>query len=251
MAALESLEGRVYAITGASKGMGLRFARALAGEGAQVVLIARASSQLTEAAREFPDALALACDVARSDDVRAAFRAIGERHGKLDGLINNAGACLIHKIEDSTDAEIQTEIGANLAGPIHCIREAVPLLRAAGGGDIVNVSSESVPAPIPYLSLYAATKAALESLSRGLRIELRPDKIRVTVLRSGHVAESSLGAAWDPERSQAFYAAVVASGMAALTQAAVAPETMAAMLVQMLRLPREAVLDLVELRAFG
>ena len=97
--------------------------------------------------------------------MRRAFRIIAGQHGKLDALINNAGACLIHKIEDTTDQEIATEIGANLQGPIHCIREAIPLLRAAGGGDIINVSSESVLAPIPYLTLYADCASSL-SLTR-------------------------------------------------------------------------------------
>ena len=251
MASLEALDGRIFAVTGASRGMGLRFARALAAEGAHVVLLARASEALDQAAGDMPNALALACDVGDPDAVRAAFRAIETRHGRLHGLINNAASCLLHKIEGSTDAEVRGEIDVNLAGPIYCIREAIPLLRAAGGGDIVNVSSESVHLPFPYLSLYAATKAGLETLSRGLRSELKPDGIRVTVLRSGHVAESSLGRTWDPARAQDFRETIIASGHAAFAGGAVAPETMAAMLVQMLRLPREANLDLVEMRAFS
>jgi meso-butanediol dehydrogenase/(S,S)-butanediol dehydrogenase/diacetyl reductase len=248
MAELESLDGRVYAITGGSRGMGLRFARALSAEGAKVALLARPSAELEAAARELPDALAVPCDVGDSAEVKAAFAAIGRRYGQLNGLINNAAACLLHKIEESTDLEIKTEIDANLAGPIYCIREAVPLLRASGGGDIVNVSSETVRLPYPYLALYGATKAALENLSQSLRLELRPDGIRVTVLRSGQVSGSSLGSTWSPERAQAFMAEIQALGQAPV--APVAPETMAAMLVQMLRLPREANLDLVELRAF-
>jgi len=250
MAELESLSGRVYAITGASKGMGLRFARALAAQGAKVALLARPSPDLTAVGEELADSLVAPCDVANPDDVRRAFAAIGERFGKLHGLINNAGACLIHKAEQSTDADIRTQIDANLVGPHYCVREAIPLLRAAGGGDIVNVSSEAVKMPLPYLTLYAATKAGLETLSAGLRTELRPDGIRVTVLRSGHVSGSSLGVSWDPERAQAFMQDMAASGFnATMTGDGVAPETMAAMLVQMLRLPREAHLDLVELRA--
>jgi NAD(P)-dependent dehydrogenase (short-subunit alcohol dehydrogenase family) len=251
MASLEDLEGRIFVVTGASRGMGLRFARALAAERAQVVLLARASEALDQAAAEMPGSLAVPCDVGDPEAVRRAFATIGERHGRLNGLINNAAACLLHKVESSTDAEIRCEIDANLAGPLYCIREAIPLLRAAGGGDIVNVSSESVNLPFPYLTLYAATKAGLETLSRGLRSELKPDRIRVTVLRSGHVGESTLGQTWDPDRTRDFVVAIQASGHAAFAGSAVAPETMAAMLVQMLRLPKEANLDLVELRAFA
>lgn len=248
MAELQSLAGRVYAVTGASKGMGLRFARALAQEGAKVVLLARASDALTAAGGEIPEAMAVPCDIGRPDAVRAAFAAIRERHGRLHGLVNNAAACLLHKAEGSTDEEIRTEIDTNLAGPLFCIREAIPLLKAAGGGDIVNVSSESVHLPFPFLTLYAATKAGLEMLSQGLREELKPDGIRVSILRSGQVAETSLNLGWDPQRTQAFMGTIRATGF---PNAAVAPETMAAMLVQMLRLPREAIIDIMEMRPFG
>jgi NAD(P)-dependent dehydrogenase (short-subunit alcohol dehydrogenase family) len=247
---LLSLENRVFAVTGASRGMGLRFARALRDEGAKVVILARASEALDAARAEFAGSLALACDVSSSDSVRAAFDAIGETHGRLDGLINNAGSCLIHKIEEATDAELNAQIGTNLLGPLLCIRQAIPLFKAAGGGDIVNISSESVRLPFPYLSLYAATKAGLETLSQGLRAELRPDGIRVTVLRSGQVGESSLGATWAPERAQAFYATILGGGHHASFGVPVAPETMALMLVQLLKAPREASVDLVELRSF-
>lgn len=247
MAELQSLAGRVYAVTGASKGMGLRFARALAQEGAKVVLLARASDALTAAGGEIPEAMAVPCDIGRPDAVRAAFAAIRERHGRLHGLVNNAAACLLHKAEGSTDEEIRTEIDTNLAGPLFCIREAIPLLKAAGGGDIVNVSSESVHLPFPFLTLYAATKAGLEMLSQGLREELKPDGIRVSILRSGPVLETSLGAGWRPELIEEFTAITQGAGPIA----AVTPETMAAMLVQMLRLPREAIIDIMELRPFG
>ncbi len=247
----ESLEGRVYAVTGASKGMGLRFARALAREGAKVVLLARDSPELETAGKEIHASLALTCDVSDPEDVRQAFRTIQVHHGQLHGLINSAGVCLLHKIEQTTDEEIHQEIYTNLAGPIHCIREAIPLLKAAGGGDIVNISSESVKTPFAYLTLYAATKAGLETLSAGLRDELRPEGIRVTVLRSGRVAESSISRQWSPERSAGFFAAFQAGGHTVSTGKPVAPETMAAMLVQMLRLPREANIDLIDLRSFA
>jgi NAD(P)-dependent dehydrogenase (short-subunit alcohol dehydrogenase family) len=249
MSQAEPLTGRIYAITGGSKGMGLRFARALTADGAKVILLARPSKELDAAAAEIPGAMAIPCDVGSSADVRKAFAAIGERFGKLDGLINNAAACLVHKIEEASDEEIHAQVNANLIGPLLCIRSAIPLLRASGAGDIVNISSESVRTAFPYLTLYAATKAGLENLSAGLRAELRPDKIRVTVLRSGSVSGSSIGGGWDPERAQAFMAAMVESGCAAFTGTAVKPETMADMLVQVLRLPREANLDMVELRA--
>jgi len=248
MAEFESLQGRVYAVTGGSKGMGLRYARALTAEGAHVAILARPSAALDEVAAELPDALTLPCDVSSVDDVRRAFAAIKERFGRLHGLINNAASCLPHSIADATDQEIHAQVGANMLGPIYTVREAVPLLRAAGGGDIINVSSESVRIPFPMLTLYAATKAGLEALTQGLRMELRPFGIRVTTLRVGQVGDSSLHTHWEPGRKEEFYQVITELGRK--DPDPMRPETTAAMVVQMLRLPREANIDLVEMRAF-
>lgn len=245
----ERLAGKVIAVTGASRGMGSRFARALDREGANVVLLARASSALDDMAGELPRAVKIACDVADPGVVKAAFAQIKAHFGRLDALVNNAAICLLHKLEEATDDELLREAATNFTGPAICMREAIPLLRAAGGGDIVNVTSESVRLPFPYLTFYAATKAGLENLSTGLRAELRPDRIRVTVLRSGHVSGGNIGASWTPERSAQFFATIKETGHLAFTGEAIRPETTASMLVEMLCLPREANIDLIELRA--
>lgn len=243
------LAGKVVAVTGASRGMGRIFAQTLSGEGADVVLLARASDALDETAAALPGALKLVCDVGDAGDVRRAFAAIGQRFERLDGLINNAAVCMLHRLEEASDEELFAEARTNLIGPALAMREAVPLMRAAGGGDIVNVSSESVRLPFPYLAFYAATKAGLEALSAGLRAELRPDRIRVTVLRSGHVAGGNLGASWPQERMAAFFKTIKQSGHAAFAGDAIAPETSAGMLIELLCLPKEACIDLIELRA--
>lgn len=245
---MESLKDRVYAITGGSRGMGLRYARALSAEGAQVCVLARPSEALDAVAAELPDCLALPCDVGTLEDVQRAFAAIRERHGNLHGLINNAASCLPHTIAEATDQEIHSEVFTNLVGPIYTIREAVPLMKAAGRGDIINVSSESTRIPFPMLALYAATKAGLESLSIGLRIELKPHRIRVTTLRVGQVSGSSLGTHWDPDKAVRYGELAGAAGVN--DEHPMTPETTANMVIQMLRLPAEANLDLVELRAF-
>lgn len=245
----QRLAGRVIAITGASRGMGRVFARRLSAEGARVALIARPSFALDEAAGELPGSLKVPCDLARPAEIRTAFVAIASQAGKLDALINNAAICLLHRIEEATDDEIEREAATNLSGPALCIREAIPLLRQAGGGDIVNITSESVRLPFPYLTFYAATKAGLETLSAGLRAELRSDHIRVTILRSGHVSGGSIGATWEPGRAADFVDAITRSGHKAFAGEAIAPETTAGMLVELLCLPREANIDLMELRA--
>jgi meso-butanediol dehydrogenase / (S,S)-butanediol dehydrogenase / diacetyl reductase len=243
------LSGKVVAVTGASRGMGSVFARTLDGHGAEVVLLARPSEALDAMAAALPRAQKLACDVAAADQVKAAFAEIKTRHGRLDALINNAAICLLHRLEEATDEELSREAATNLVGPALCMREAIALLRAAGGGDIVNVTSESVRLPFPFLTFYAATKAGLETLSAGLRAELRPDRVRVTVLRSGHVAGGNIGASWTQERMARFFETIKESGHLAFSGEAISPETTANMLVELLCLPREANVDLIELRA--
>jgi NADP-dependent 3-hydroxy acid dehydrogenase YdfG len=99
------------------------------------------------------------------------------------------------------------------------------------------------------LATYAASKAALETLFKGLRDELRSDGIRMTVLRSGNVKGGSGGASWGAEATEAFYKKIVASGHAAMTGDSASPESMAEALLSVIRLPRDISVDLVEVRA--
>jgi NAD(P)-dependent dehydrogenase (short-subunit alcohol dehydrogenase family) len=106
---------------------------------------------------------------------------VAERHGRLDGLVNNAAVAWPHRVEDVTDEELQAEVGTNLVGPLLTARVAVPAIRRSGGGDIVNISTESARDPFPFLALFAATKAGMEVLTEGLARELRAEPIRVTL----------------------------------------------------------------------
>lgn len=243
------LAGRVALVTGASRGIGLRIARALVDAGCKVALLARPSDALDAASAEMPQALKVACDITSPDEVRAAVDAVHTHFGRIDILINNAALCLLQPIAEARDADILAEIQTNLAGPVYLIRDVIPHMRKLGGGDIISISSESVRLPFPYLSLYAATKAGLETLSAGLRAELKPDGIRVMVLRSGHVSGGNLGAAWRPELIGPFQAAIEASGHKAFAGDPIEPEVTAETIIRMLSLPREAAIDLLELRA--
>jgi NAD(P)-dependent dehydrogenase (short-subunit alcohol dehydrogenase family) len=183
------LAGRVAAVTGASQGLGVAIARQLVEEGASVALLARSADKLaTVAAALGKAAFPLACDVSDPDSVRRSFERIAERWGRLDLLVNNAGIIGMALLETASDESILDQISTNLVGPILCSRAAIPLLRAAGGGDVVNISSRSVELARPYLSVYSATKGGLETFSRTLAAELRPDAIRVSAIRVGPVA---------------------------------------------------------------
>jgi NADP-dependent 3-hydroxy acid dehydrogenase YdfG len=197
----EGLADRVVAITGASRGIGRTVAEHLADRGAHVVMLARGEARLTVAANDIGErATAIVADIGDPDAVRAAFASIEERFGRLDALVNNAALAWPHRIEEATDAELLEEVSTNVLGPLYTIRAAIPLLRQSESGHIVNVSTESTQDPFPFLLVYAATKSALETLSRGLVSELKPDGIRVTLLSAGRTSGSEFREAWDAER---------------------------------------------------
>lgn len=194
------LAGKVIAYAGASRGVGRHVSGALVAAGAQVAMLARDEARLKEAATAAGEgALPIPTDVSDPDSVRAAFARIEAELGRLDALVNNAVVGWPHRVEEVDDDQVRAEVGTNLVGPILTCRSAIPLLRASGGGDIVNVSSESALDPFPHLVVYAATKAGLETFSAGLAHELKPDGIRVTLLRSGQTEGGEFSAHWDPE----------------------------------------------------
>jgi NAD(P)-dependent dehydrogenase (short-subunit alcohol dehydrogenase family) len=245
-----ALAGKVGVVTGGSKGIGRAVAGALVGAGAAVALLARPSAALIEAAEMLgPSALAVPCDMADSDQIDCAFAEVAKELGRIDMLIANAAICTLLKIEGADPKLIDREIATNLAGPIHSTRAALPHLRAVGGGDIVYVSSDSVRMPPPYLGVYAATKAGLETFAVAMRAELRAMGTRVTTLRSGYVASGgNLGADWDPATRDAFFAEMRSGGHTDFVGSPISPETMAQVLLTIVTAPRDVNLDLVEAR---
>jgi len=247
----DDLRGRVAIVTGAARGLGLHFADALVAEGMKVALVARSADLLEKHAQRLGEnALAVPADIASPDSVREVFARTVERFGRLDVLVNSATMNRLHRIEDITDAELASEVGVNIMGVIYCIREAIPLMRKAGGGDIINVSSESVTRPFPLLSLYAATKAGIENLTVGLREELRHDKIRVTTFRSGTVDSGGMFLSdAPPDRFQKFFDDSNAFGFMHDTGLAIAPQIAADALIALLRAPHQAHIDFISVRA--
>jgi len=249
----QRLNGRIALVTGASRGLGLEIARTFIRQGATVIMTARDTKGLHAAAEALgPQAIGMAADVGDSGQVAVLFSMIKERFGRLDVLVNNAALGIPARIEDTSDEVLHAQIHCNLYGPILCIRAAVPLMRAAGGGEIISVSSESVNLPFPLLAVYAATKAGLEALSKGLRGELGPDNIRVSVLRAGTMANTTFGAAWTPEQQKTAFELWGRTGHLAMVGhqgGGVQPSVIANTILDMATLASSGSIDLIELRA--
>jgi NAD(P)-dependent dehydrogenase (short-subunit alcohol dehydrogenase family) len=180
------LDGRVALVTGASRGIGRAIARALAREGAAVGLAARSTDELRALAGELgPRALAVPCDVRRAEDAAAAVRAVAQRFGALHVLVNNAGIACSGRLEEVTPEAWDEAFAVNLRGAFLMTRAAVPELRRAGGGDVVNVSSVAGLVANPGLSAYNATKFGLMGFTEALMLELRQDRIRVSAICPG------------------------------------------------------------------
>jgi NAD(P)-dependent dehydrogenase (short-subunit alcohol dehydrogenase family) len=203
---------RTIVITGAGVGLGRALARRFAADGETVVLLGRTAAKVEAVAAEIGDrAMAIGCDVASPDSVRAAFSAIAERHPRIDVLINNAAIFEPFLIADATDWQIMNTVATNLAGPMLCARSAIPMM--GRGGHIINVSSESIDLPFPHLSVYQSTKEGLERFSNSLFRELEPAGIRVSSVRAGSMFEE--GKTWDvdPQAAMQFHQAAVKAGL--------------------------------------
>lgn len=243
-----TMQGTVGIVTGGSKGMGRHFIDTLVTAGARVACFARPSAESdTLAAAHGEKVLVIPCDVGQVEQVDRATAQTVERFGKLDFLVNNAAIFHPFRLEDARPEQIEQHVAVNLLGPMWCMRAAIPHLRKSKGS-IVSVSSESVRMPFPYLSAYVATKGGLEALSGAIREELRDTGIRVTVLRSGAVMGSSGASGWDPEVGQAFLSTIQRTGHAAFSGSAASPQSMAEALLNVLSLPVDVNVDLIEVR---
>lgn len=186
--------GKTIVITGAGAGLGRAMARRLARDGHRLVLLGRTLGKLDEVAAEIGNgAWAQACDVASADSVKSAFAEIARREPRIDVLIANAAVYEPFMIAEATDEQIAAALDTNLAGTIHCCREALPQMHK--GGHVITISSRTVDAPAVMLALYQTSKAGLERFSRTLREEVAERGIRVTVLRAAGMIEP--GMSWN------------------------------------------------------
>jgi NAD(P)-dependent dehydrogenase (short-subunit alcohol dehydrogenase family) len=184
------LDGKVVLVTGGSRGIGKGIARGMAGEGASVAIAARPSEALTETERELRDAgatvLAVPTDVTDEGQVERLLGAVVDRFGRLDVLVNNAGAFDGGPLDELSLEAWNKVIGVNLTGPFLCTREAFRIMKRQGGGRIINVSSISAQRVRPRSAPYSASKHGVWGLTQVTALEGRDHNIAASCLYPGN-----------------------------------------------------------------
>jgi NADP-dependent 3-hydroxy acid dehydrogenase YdfG len=178
------LDGRVAVVTGASRGIGLATARALAGAGARVAMLARSAAPLDAAAREI-GALAVPCDIADERAVHEALRRVTSEAGDPEILVNNAGVFHLAPFERTTGADLRRTLDVNLVAPFLLTRAVLPGMRDARRGHIVTIGSIADRATFPDNAAYAASKFGARAVHQVLREELRGTGVRATLVSPG------------------------------------------------------------------
>ena len=181
-----STNSQVVMITGGSTGIGAAAALGFAKAGSQVLITGRNEASLRESAARHENISYVVADVSRSEDVARSIDEVKRRYGRLDVLVNNAGVWGIAPLAYASSEHIRETFEINVVGPIETTRQALPLLRESKGA-IVNVSSIAADNPMPNMSVYSASNAAILALTRAWARELAADGIRVNAVSPGPV----------------------------------------------------------------
>ncbi|GGS30642.1 MULTISPECIES: SDR family NAD(P)-dependent oxidoreductase [Actinokineospora] len=177
---------RVWFVTGASRGLGRAFTEAALAAGDRVVGASRDVSPLDDLAAAHPERLlALPLDVTDRQAVFAAVDAAVERFGRLDVVVNNAGALFTGMVEEFGEAEARAQLEVNFFGALWVSQAVLPRLRAQGAGHIVQISSIAALGGFPSTGLYSASKFALEGMSEALAAEAAAFGVKVSIVQPG------------------------------------------------------------------
>lgn len=179
--------GKVVLVTGASSGIGKSIATLLKDKGYKVYGTSR---KPPAAGRdEAPDGNGfirmLQMDVCSEESVKSTIAQVLEAEGSIDIVVNNAGMGIAGSVEDSSPEEVHRQIDTNFFGTHRVIRQVAPIMRKNCNGLIVNISSVAAQFPIPFQSMYCASKVAVEAVSEALRTELKPFGVKVSIIEPG------------------------------------------------------------------
>ncbi|HKW88628.1 MAG TPA: SDR family NAD(P)-dependent oxidoreductase [Candidatus Acidoferrales bacterium] len=203
---MQRLSGKVAFVTGGGTGIGRACAILFAAEGAKVAVAARRKEKLDAVAKQINagggEAIALPCDVTDRRSVESALRTAEERFGRLDVVVNNAGVVHVGTAEETSDENWESTVAANLTGTFYVSRAALPALRRAGGGSIVNVGSYLGLVALNRRAAYCAAKGGVSMLTKAMALDHAPEKIRVNCICPAIVetemAKESISRAPDP-----------------------------------------------------
>jgi 3-oxoacyl-[acyl-carrier protein] reductase len=201
------LSGKVAIVTGGSEGIGRATAQSLGREGASVVVCARRADVLGRAASDVAEAtgapiVPIQADMTNAQDVERLIQQTVARFGRLDILVNNAGTSMATAFESVTDEAWQADLELKLFGAIRASRAALPHLRAAGGGSIVNILNLGAKQPGPRSVPTSVSRAAGMALMKALSKEFAPDNIRVNGVNIGLIKSGQHERRWRAQGSQ-------------------------------------------------
>jgi 3-oxoacyl-[acyl-carrier protein] reductase len=232
----DSLKGKRALVTGASKGIGLAVAEALAREGVEVAICARKDNELRRALQSLeetaPEAKSTGCvaDVSKPANVSELFTFVDQQLGGLDILINNAGLGIFRPAAELTVEEWDTMIGTNLSAAFYCSRAALSRFYQAGGGFIINISSLAGKNPFAGGTGYNASKFGMNGFSEAMMLDHRNDNVRVSYVMPGSVDTEFSGKGSDKSDWK------------------IAPEDIADIVLHILQTPSRTLISRVEVR---
>ena len=177
---------KVWFVTGAGRGMGADFARAVLAAGHALVATGRDPGRLASLLGASDDLLAVKLDVTRPADAEAAVKAAIERFGRIDVLVNNAAIFEAGFFEELTPEQLERTLAANLVGQMHVTRAVLPVMRRQRSGHVITISSTAgLASSAEFTSAYAASKFGLEGWMEALRVEVAPFGIHTTIVNPG------------------------------------------------------------------
>lgn len=189
-----SLSGKVAIITGGGSGIGQATAEAFVAEGAQVLIVGRREAPIRALAASHNGSIEyLSADITGAGSAKAIVEFAVKTFGRIDVLVNNAGFAVLKPLSMLTDGEIDEMLAINVKGLLSLTREALPALEASKGS-IINLSSVAAQVALPGMSAYAATKSAIDRISKILANELGPVGIRVNAVAPGLTQTDMLSA---------------------------------------------------------
>src|SRR5260221_5104526 len=228
------LNGKHAVVTGGTRGIGRAIAASLLRSGAAVAICGRTRESVDTAVAELKqatggDVLGEPADVSKWDQVEAFFETVQSRFGGLDILVNNAGVGVFRGIQDLTLEDWRNTIDLNLTGVFYCCHYALPLLRKRGSGYIIQISSLAGINAFAGGAVYCASKFGLNGFSESIMQELRYENIRVSYIMPG-----SVDTGFSPRSGPADWK--------------IAPEDVAEVVIQLLRMPERTLVSRVEMR---